>query len=79
MSLREDLARRLAEVVRPIDGIAGLSDYEDACELTRADECIRQMEWVCKQTAESCEEKPYAYHDWTITLAPDGWKPPEKG
>ena len=34
--LRDELARLFEKTIAPIEGISGLSDYEDACELARA-------------------------------------------
>ncbi len=87
--LREQLAARLAEVIRPIEGIVGFSDYEETCDLARADECIRQMEWARREATKSCEyigegcgsdggdcECQCLADPFSIlTAAPDNWSP----
>lgn len=69
MSLRDDIARRLAATVREVSGIAGLSDYEDACDLARADEVIRLMEWA----RQACGDGPGRPQGLKLTLPPDDW------
>lgn len=73
MTLREDLARRLAR----------LNETEEDWRLylTSADECIRQMEWArrgmllklagLKDTGQTLAP----ITDPPLTLAPEGWTP----
>lgn len=76
--LEHALAAQLAKVVRPIDGIAGLSDYETACELRRAREVIRQMRWARHSyrwaNPEAMEWEHPADPTEDVTMAPEDWK-----
>jgi len=76
VTIREELAKTLKAAFWRTTSHKPTEDFNDHWYRT-ADECLRQMEWARRQTAESCEEKPYAFHnlEQPITLAPPDWKP----
>ena len=90
MSLREDLAKRLAKVlngaiVRAETTPEGFPGMTRADMGPVADECIRQMEWARQRCGR--ESAPPTYTEYgsrpihgmgalkTLTLAPPDWNP----
>lgn len=81
--LEEAVARRLVEVIASIEGIAGLADYEDACERARAREVIRCMEWArrsfevhrCPHDCPGCHDCETIPPQPPLTLPDPDWRP----
>ena len=74
MSLREELARRLARICE--------TEEDWGLYTTQADECIRQMEWARTRHGEKWEGdgRDGTRHivdldEEPLTLAPEDWKP----
>lgn len=88
MELRDGLARRLAFVYRkvqhwdepevhwddPRHSDSAHAKQQTALWKFMANECIRQMEWVRRQTLEECGQ-PWEHPLPPLISAPEDWQP----
>jgi hypothetical protein len=83
MTLREEMARRLADtyaVGRRWDDL-GAGHREDWCRV--ADEVLRQMEWARTRWVARVDNNGSTFYSEIagspLTLAPEGWSPGNQG